>query len=88
MAHWRETTRLSMLEVDYGALAKDREAQGHRIIEFLGLEWDPAVAAASVSAPLGGEDAACEGRDGWHRDYAGHLGALRESLATEEAAGG
>jgi Flp pilus assembly protein TadD len=80
MAHWRDTTRLSMLEVDYGALAADREMQGRRIIEFLGLEWDPALASASASAPLGGEDAACEGRDGWQRDYVGHLGVLRESL--------
>jgi|GEM_PF-2780201 len=80
MAHWRETTRLSLLEVDYGALAADREAQGRRITEFLGLAWDPAVAAASASATAGDEDAACEGRDGWQRDYAGHLGGLRESL--------
>ena len=80
MAHWRETTRLSMLEVDYGALLADREAQGRRITEFLGLAWDPAVAAASASATAGDEDAACEGRDGWQRDYAGHLGALRASL--------
>ena len=53
---------------------------GGGITEFLGLAWDPAVAAASASATAGDEDAACEGRDGWQRDYAGHLGALRASL--------
>jgi tetratricopeptide (TPR) repeat protein len=79
MAHWRATTRLPMLDVDYAALVSEPEAEGRRIIEFLGLEWDASVACAAPGHP--GPDAAREGRPGWHRDYAEYLGPLRDSLA-------
>lgn len=86
MAHWRATTRLPILEVDHAALVAEPEVEGRRLVEFLGLEWDPSVASAA-SATLG-PDAACEGRPGWHRDYAEHLGPLRDSLAAVGWQGG
>jgi tetratricopeptide (TPR) repeat protein len=79
MEHWRATTRLPMLEVEYAALSQDPAAEGRRIIEFLGLAWDEGLVerAASTVDP----EAACEGRAGWHLDYAAYLGPLRDSLA-------
>ena len=79
MEHWRATTRLPMLEVGYAELSRDPAGEGRRIIEFLGLEWDPGLAesGASIADPA----AACEGRDGWHADYAAYLQPLRDSLA-------
>jgi hypothetical protein len=43
MDHWRKTLRLRMLEVDYQEMVNDQEGQSRRLIEFLGLEWDPRV---------------------------------------------
>jgi tetratricopeptide (TPR) repeat protein len=41
-AHWRRTLPLRMLEVDYESVVSDLEGQARRLIDFLGLEWDPA----------------------------------------------
>lgn len=43
MDHWRAVLPVPILEVDYEALVADPEAQSRRLIEFVGLEWDPAV---------------------------------------------
>ena len=40
--HWRRVLPLSMLTVDYEALIGDPEQQSRRLIEFLGLDWEPA----------------------------------------------
>jgi hypothetical protein len=40
--HWRAVIPLSLLEVKYESLVTDFEPQARRMIEFLGLEWDPA----------------------------------------------
>jgi tetratricopeptide (TPR) repeat protein len=43
MAHWREVLpKATLLEVDYEALVSDPEPNIRRMIEFLGLDWDPA----------------------------------------------
>jgi tetratricopeptide (TPR) repeat protein len=41
-AHWREALPLSMLVVDYERLVADPESESRRLIEFLGLDWNPA----------------------------------------------
>ncbi len=41
MAHWRSVLPRAMLEVDYEDLVADQEGQSRRIIDFLGLQWDP-----------------------------------------------
>ena len=78
MKHWRETTRLRILDVDYAALCRDPGAEGGRIMEFLGLDPDPARRVEPAPKTV----AACEGRPGWHRDYAEHIEPLRRSLAS------
>ena len=43
MAHWRATIpAASLLEVDYESVIEDIELQARRMLEFLGLPWDPA----------------------------------------------
>src|SRR5262249_37654460 len=40
--HWRRVLPLPMLTVDYEALIADPEGESRRLIEFLGLDWEPA----------------------------------------------
>ena len=40
--HWRRVLPLSMLTVDYETLIADPEGESRRLIEFLGLDWEPA----------------------------------------------
>ena len=43
MAHWRAVLPAShFLEVDYEAVVEDIEAEARRMLDFLGLPWDPA----------------------------------------------
>jgi tetratricopeptide (TPR) repeat protein len=42
MEHWRSTLpRETMLEVPYEALVADQEAWSRRMVQFIGLPWDP-----------------------------------------------
>lgn len=86
MDHWREHTSLPMLEVDFESLASDRTGARQRVIEFLGLPWDPACETAEeagVSADGRARPAlpARETTIGWSRNYEQHLGPLREGFA-------
>ena len=40
-AHWLKTLTLKMLPLQYEDLVNDLEGQSRRLIDFLGLEWDP-----------------------------------------------
>ena len=43
MAHWRDVLpATNFLEIDYEAVVDDLETQARRMIDFLGLPWDPA----------------------------------------------
>jgi tetratricopeptide (TPR) repeat protein len=87
IAHWRSALPLRMLEVQYEMLVADLEGQSRRLIDFLGLEWDPAclefhktdrvVLSASqwqVRQPLYNRSV------GRWRHYRKHLGPLLEGL--------
>lgn len=41
MRHWQSVLALPILELEYEAFVADIEPQARRLIEFLGLEWDP-----------------------------------------------
>jgi hypothetical protein len=86
--HWLRALPLPTLELHYEALVADQEGQSRRLIEFLGLPWDPAclefhrtkraVLTASVwqvRQPLNQRSV-----DRW-RHYARHLGPLLDILA-------
>ncbi len=42
MEHWRTHLPLEMLEVQYEELVRDPEGQSRRLLDFVGLDWDPA----------------------------------------------
>jgi len=87
MAHWHAVLPLRMLEANYEALVQDQERQTRRLIDFLGLPWDPAclafhrteravltASAWQVRQPL--YDRAI----GRWKHYRGHLGRLNAAL--------
>ncbi|MBT5415077.1 MAG: tetratricopeptide repeat protein [Rhodospirillaceae bacterium] len=43
MAHWRAVLPKPMLDLPYEELVADQDAVSRRIVDFLGLDWDPAV---------------------------------------------
>jgi tetratricopeptide (TPR) repeat protein len=43
--HWREVLPVPILEIEYETLVADLEGESRRLIDFLGLEWDPACLA-------------------------------------------
>ncbi len=90
MNHWRAITTLPIHDMDFEALLADPEGEIRRLLEFLGLRWEPAClefhsrsrVARSAShemlrLPLQA------GEVGWWRHYAKHIGPLREALAAE-----
>ena len=86
--HWLKTLPLRMLEIRYEELVADQEGQSRRLIEFLGLPWDPAclefhrtqrtVATASVWQVRQPMYSRSVGR--W-RHYERHLTPLLDVLA-------
>src|SRR5215469_2864658 len=92
--HWRGVLPLRMLTIDYEALVADLEGESRRLIEFLGLDWEPAcldfhktersVRTASgwqVRQPLFTRSV------GRWRKYERHLAALLQVLARGEPNG-
>ena len=86
--HWLSVLPIEMLVIDYEELVEDLEGQGRRLIEFLGLDWEPAylefhktqrpVFSGSywqVRQPLYSSSV------GRWRKYEKHLGPLLEVLA-------
>ncbi|HTB47436.1 MAG TPA: sulfotransferase, partial [Acetobacteraceae bacterium] len=43
--HWRTVLPIPVLEVQYETLVANLETESRRLIDFLGLEWDPACLA-------------------------------------------
>ena len=41
MAHWKAVMPVPVLELNYEDLVFDQEKQSRRLIEFVGLDWDP-----------------------------------------------
>lgn len=86
--HWLEVLPLRMLEIHYEAMVADQEGQSRRLIDFLGLPWDPAclefhltqraVVTASVWQVRQPIYTRSVGR--W-RHYERHLGPLLDVLA-------
>lgn len=79
MAHWREVSRLPIVEARYESLVRDTAGESRRLVEALGLDWDERClryheagvpdlrSARSVSAPLDTREIGC------HRPYAGWM---------------
>jgi hypothetical protein len=88
--HWQRVLPLSMLTVEYEELIANPEPESRRLIEFLGLEWEPAclefhrtarpVFTASIWQVRRPIYSRSVGR--W-RHYERHLGPLLEVLGQE-----
>lgn len=87
MEHWRKVLPIPFLEIQYETLVNDLEGQSRRLIDFLGLPWDPAclefqkterpILTASVwqvRQPLYNTSV------GRWRKYRSHLGPLLDGL--------
>jgi predicted TPR repeat methyltransferase len=48
-AHWKRVLPLRMLSVQYEELVSEAEPQSRRLIEFLGVDWEPACLASHKS---------------------------------------
>jgi hypothetical protein len=87
LAHWLKVVPLPVLEVHYEDVVANLEAESRRLIDFLGLEWDPGclafheterpVLTASVWQVRQPLYSSSVGR--W-RNYRRHLGPLLEGL--------
>jgi len=87
--HWLKVLPQRMLEIQYEAMVADQEGQSRRLIEFLGLPWDPAclefhrtrrpVMTASVWQVRQPIYSRSVGR--W-RHYERHLAPLLDALAS------
>lgn len=87
MEHWMATLGLPILRVDYEATVADPENGARKLVEFLGLEWDPAcldfhlsdriVRTASYEQVRKPVYTSSVGR--W-RNYEAWLGTLRSAL--------
>ena len=42
MEHWRKVLPIQILELDYEKLVENQEAQSQKLIDWIGLQWDPA----------------------------------------------
>jgi hypothetical protein len=42
MDHWRSVLPVAFLETDYEDMVDDPESSARRLVDFLGLDWDPA----------------------------------------------
>jgi tetratricopeptide (TPR) repeat protein len=93
-ARWRQVLPLAMLTVDYETLIADPEAESRRLIEFLGLDWEPecldfhrtqrpvfTASSWQVRQPIYRRSV------GRWRHYQRHLGPLFEVLGPDGAAG-
>ena len=92
MNHWLAALPLKMLEVQYETLVTDLPSQSRRLIDFLGLPWDPACVefhraetTVLTSSVWQVRQPIYQSSIGRWRNYQRHLGPLIESLATISA---
>ena len=87
MAHWREVLQVSIYDLDYERLVAAPEEESRRLIEFIGLPWDPACLAPQESQRAVKTLSRLQVRQPiyatsvqrWRR-YEKYLGPLREAL--------
>ncbi len=89
IAHWQDVLPGPMIEVQYEDLVQDIETQAQRLIDFLGLEWDPACLnfhlterAVTTASVWQVRQKLYAGSIGRWRNYERHLGPLLEGLRT------
>lgn len=87
IAHWKSVLEVPILDVRYEQIVEDAEGQARRMIEFLGLGWDPAClrfhenrrVARTASLDQVRRPLYRSSVERW-RNYERHLGPLIETL--------
>ncbi len=87
MGHWRHVLKLPMIDIRYEELVEEPEAVSRRLVDFTGVEWDPAclrfyesdrvvttASHAQVKRPIYTTSV------NRHRHYLRHLAPLIEAL--------
>ena len=84
MEHWRRVLPLTFTRLDHEALVADAEAEGRRLLEFLGLPWHPDCLRFHERAPASITASFLQVREplnargiGRHRPYAEFLKPLK-----------
>lgn len=87
MQHWHEVMPGSILDVRYEQLVADTEGQARRILEWCGLDWQPAVLAPSENENPSTTASAAQVRESIYtssvqkwRKYEAGLAPLRDRL--------
>jgi tetratricopeptide (TPR) repeat protein len=87
MDHWREVLPLTIHDLDYEGLIEDPEIETRKLVDFVGLPWDPACLAPHESTRAVHTQSRSQVRQPiykssvarWRR-YESHLGPLKEAL--------
>jgi hypothetical protein len=87
MEHWKKVLPLRIYESNYEELTADPENEARKLIDFIGLEWDPACldfrsarrAVHTISASQVHQPIYRTSIERWRR-YEKHLGPLKEAL--------
>ena len=87
MDHWRDVLPLRIHELDYERLIDSPEEQSRKLIDFMGLPWDPACLAPHESTRPVHTISMTQVREpiyktsvGRWRNYESHLGPLKAAL--------
>jgi tetratricopeptide (TPR) repeat protein len=87
MAHWKGVIDLPILEVNYEDVVTNVEAQSRRMVDFLGLPWDPRCLAFHENRRFAGTASVAQVRQpiyassvGRWRHYRSHLIPLQSAL--------
>lgn len=87
MAHWHAVMPGGILDVSYGDLVGDTEATMRKVVEFCGLDWEPACTDPSRNMTPVGTLSSAQARDAVHtgnfrawRRYERQLTGLRAAL--------
>jgi hypothetical protein len=90
--YWHRTLPLRTIDVEYEALVANLEGESRRLIDFLGLDWEPACLEFHRTERTGATASGWQVRQplydrsvGRWRNYEGHLGPLLEALEHAEA---
>jgi hypothetical protein len=87
MAHWKKVVPVRIHEADYEAITADPEPRVREIVDFVGLEWDPAClnfhesesTVRTFSLHQVRQPIHTKSVERWRR-YEKHLGPLIEAL--------
>jgi len=81
MAHWRAVLPGRMIEVDYEVLVRDQAAESRRLVEAVGLAWDPVCLRFEANRAPVATASAIQVRQPIHARSVGLWRRYREQLA-------